>query len=176
MAFRTPDRLPERAAGEVTNPWLGIPLDDYESHMALPEVGQARLRFGQKLAGLELYVGDVQTDAFGFAPVDLVYAGLLFEYVAAQTTLARIRGMLRPGGTLVAVVQLPSAVIAEITPSPYTSLGALAPVMRLVPPELLGRLAEEHGFRAAWARTVSAADHKSFRVQAFTCESASLCP
>ncbi|MBK7702223.1 MAG: class I SAM-dependent methyltransferase [bacterium] len=214
----------------MTNPWLGIPLDDYESHMALPDVGQARLladvfadalaryapravavlgcaggngfervtsavtqrvvgvdlnpgyveqarlRFGQRIAGLELYVGDVQADAFGFAPVDLVYAGLLFEFVAAQTVLARIRDMLRPGGTLVTVVQLPSAVIAEITPSPYASLQALAPVMRLVPPELLGRLAEEHGFREAWARTVSATYHKSFRVQAFTCNSASPCP
>ncbi|MDO9694209.1 MAG: class I SAM-dependent methyltransferase [Candidatus Latescibacteria bacterium] len=220
------DRPPGRAADELTNPWLGIPLDDYEGHMALPDVGQARLlsdvfadalaryapravavlgcaggngfervtntvtervvgvdlnpgyieqarlRFGQKIARLELFVGDVQTDTFGFAPVDLVYAGLLFEYVAAETALARIRDMLRPGGTLVTVVQLPSAVIAEITPSPYASLGALAPLMRLVPPEQLGRLAEGQGFREAWARTVSAADHKSFRVLALTSEPA----
>jgi ribosomal protein S18 acetylase RimI-like enzyme len=27
----------------VTNPWLGIPLSDYESHMALPDVAQAPL-------------------------------------------------------------------------------------------------------------------------------------
>jgi len=27
----------------AANPWLTIPLDDYEAHMALPQVGQARL-------------------------------------------------------------------------------------------------------------------------------------
>jgi hypothetical protein len=27
----------------VRNPWLDIPLDDYERHMALPEIAQARM-------------------------------------------------------------------------------------------------------------------------------------
>jgi ubiquinone/menaquinone biosynthesis C-methylase UbiE len=27
----------------MTNPWLAIPLEDYEGHMALPDVGQARM-------------------------------------------------------------------------------------------------------------------------------------
>jgi len=27
----------------MSNPWLGIPLDDYEQHMSLPEIGQAQM-------------------------------------------------------------------------------------------------------------------------------------
>jgi hypothetical protein len=30
-------------AAKPRNPWLAIPLADYEAHMALPEVGQAEL-------------------------------------------------------------------------------------------------------------------------------------
>ena len=31
------------AAMSADNPWLTIPLADYEAHMALPQVGQAQL-------------------------------------------------------------------------------------------------------------------------------------
>jgi len=27
----------------MSNPWLHVPLDDYESHMCLPAVGQAQM-------------------------------------------------------------------------------------------------------------------------------------
>lgn len=117
----------------MKNPWLEIPLEDYEAHMALPNVGQApllagllagavyryephslailgcsggnglerildtqvqrivgidinpdyvertRLRFSNRMPGLELFVGDLQKDEFDFEPVELVFAGLFFE-------------------------------------------------------------------------------------------------
>jgi hypothetical protein len=31
------------ATSPMGNPWLNIPLDDYEGHMSLPEVGQAQM-------------------------------------------------------------------------------------------------------------------------------------
>ena len=34
------------------NPWLTIPLADYEAHMALPQVGQAQLLAPERLAVL----------------------------------------------------------------------------------------------------------------------------
>src|SRR5690349_21449618 len=119
----------------MRNPWLDIPLGDYEGHMASPQVGQAQLlsdtlaeslrtysprsiallgcaggngleqvdisktdrvvcvdinpryveqvcaRFGSRIPMLEATVGDIQSDDFSFAPVELVFAGLLLEYV-----------------------------------------------------------------------------------------------
>jgi ubiquinone/menaquinone biosynthesis C-methylase UbiE len=205
----------------LKNPWLDIPLADYEGHMALPDVEQTRLlsdifagalhtfaprsvavlgcaggngfdrvagtvtdrvvgvdinpdyirqarrRYEDRIPRLELIVADVERDACVFAPVDLVFAGLLFEYVDADAVLGRIRAMLSPGGTLVTVVQLPSAAIPEITPSPFASLGALSPVMHLVAPETLTKFAAARGFREIMANCVRAAGGKEFRVQEF---------
>jgi SAM-dependent methyltransferase len=205
----------------MNNPWLDIPLADYEGHMALPSVGQAQLlsdifasvlskyeprsvavigcaggngfdrisrkvtervvgvdinpdyvlharaRFDRRIPLLELFVGDVQKDELGFAPVELVFAALVFEYVDVKAVLTKIRAMLCPGGTLLTVVQLPSATIAEITPSRFSSLGALSSVMHLVPPELLGRLAASEGYHETGAQTLEAAGGKKFHVQAF---------
>jgi ubiquinone/menaquinone biosynthesis C-methylase UbiE len=208
----------------MTNPWLDIPLADYEGHMSLPYVAQAQLlsdifadalskysprsvavlgcaggnglervssemtervvgvdlnpefvqqtraRFDRQVPVLELFVGDIQTDHFAFSPVELVFAGLLFEYVDAEVVLGNTRQMLRPSGTLLTVVQLPSAAIAEVTPSPFAHLSTLSSVMRLVPPERLRQLAEGHGYCETEERTVQASGGKEFQVQEFRLE------
>jgi SAM-dependent methyltransferase len=158
------------------NPWLDIPLTDYEGHMTSPAIGQARLlsdifaevlsayspesvavlgcaggngferivpettrrlvgidlnpdyleqarvRFQRRIPGLELHAGDLQTTDFTFAPVALVFAALVFEYVDAAEILPRIRRMLRRDSLLVTVVQLASDELPEISPSSYPSL------------------------------------------------------
>ena len=200
------------------NPWLKIPLADYEAHMALPQVGQAELLAdvlaeavrlhaprsvavlgcaggngfdrvppGVRLvgidvnpsyvaaararhsarAGLELFVGDVTANELAFEPVELAYAGLLFEYVEPAVVLRRLAAKLLPSGTLVAVLQLPSAAHPEITPSPYTSLAALAPSMRLVPPASLTRAASAEGYVAIGADVATASGGKRFAVQTY---------
>jgi len=206
---------------DMKNPWLEIPLDDYETHMALPHVGQAlllanllgnvidkytprsvailgcaggnglertldtpiqrvvgidinpnyvertRIRFENLIPSLELFVGDVQTDEFAFEPVELIFAGLFFEYVEVDSVLDRIHAMLRPEGVLVVVLQLPSAV-PEVTPSPYTSLGALSSVMHLVPPRRLAQLADKSGFHLLETHTTDSIGEKKFNVQTFS--------
>ncbi len=205
----------------MRNPWLDIPLADYEGHMVLPYVAQSQLlsdlfaealgefsptsvavlgcaggngferispqvtkrlvgvdlnpaynqeacrRFHNRIPTLELFTGDIQADAFDFSPVDLVFAGLLFEYVDVEVVLARIRSMLNVRGRLVTVVQLPNAEIPEVTPTPFTSLQALSPVMHLVPPELLERLAVAHGYEQIGTRAVESAGGKMFQIQTF---------
>lgn len=205
----------------MKNPWLDIPLADYEGHMALPHVGQAQLlsdvfadalhkylpgsvailgcaggngleridtektqrvvcvdinphyveqthtRFGKRVPHLESIVGDIQTDDFAFAPVDLVFAGLFFEHVDVAVALVRIRPMLTQSGVLITAVQLPSAEIPEVTPSSFISLNALSSTMRFVLPESLTRLAVARGYCEITTRTVRATGGKRFQVQAF---------
>ena len=205
----------------MNNPWLDIPLADYEAHMDLPEVGQAQLladvfatalavhapcsvavlgcaggngfdriptsvterivgidvnpeyidqarrRYAHRLPGLELFAGDVQHTAFAFAPVELVYAGLLFEYVDVRRTLERIRAMLCRNGRLVSVVQLPNPQVPEVSPSPFTSLSALSKVMHLVAPESLREQAESVGFRQTDTHHACSSGGKRFCVQTF---------
>ena len=205
----------------MTNPWLQIPLSDYEAHMALPHVRQAQLlssifgsaldtytprsiallgcaggngleqlegrelgrvvavdinpayvehvraRWRGRIAGLDLVVGDVEKDDLDIPPVDLVFAGLVLEYLDTVAALPRMRSMVRLGGTLITVLQSASAVTPEITPSPFRSLSALSSIMGLVPPDRLGTLAEEHGFRQIDVRAVQAEGGKHFIVQSF---------
>jgi SAM-dependent methyltransferase len=209
----------------VSNPWLDIPLADYEGHMASPQVAQAQLladelqravrhwrprrplvlgcaggngferldpgwnprvigidinpeyiaaardRFGSRFLFLELYVDDIQdlNSIVEIAPVDLVFAGLIFEYVDLDRALCRIKRLLAPGGVLVAVLQLPCEA-GPVTPTPFTSLGTLARTMKLVPVAELVRVAAKHGFSAGAARTVRAAGGKDFAVQTLRTE------
>jgi SAM-dependent methyltransferase len=183
----------------MNNPWIEIPLADYEGHMSLPEVAQATLladifermlrehapasvailgcaggngfdridpqvttrvigidinpvyvatareRCQQRLPGLDLIVADLQQDDVSVAPVDLVYAALLFEYVDADAVLASVSRLLKPSGCLVTVVQLPNADGPTVTPSPFISLQSLTTCLRLVSPEFLRERAVAHG-------------------------------
>jgi SAM-dependent methyltransferase len=201
------------------NPWLEIPLADYEAHMALPQVAQAELlartlaaavsacsaasvavpgcaggngfdqlpasltrvvgvdlnpayvaaareRYARRVTGLELHVADVEHDDLTFDPVDLVYAALFFEYVDPGRALDKMRAWLRRGGTLVAVLQMPSEV-PEVTPTPFVSLERLAPVMRLHAPQDLASLAGARGYRLLRSEIAAAGGGKSFAVQTF---------
>jgi hypothetical protein len=130
-------------------------------------VAAARARFASKLPRLELHVGDLERTELAFAPVDLVFAALVLEYVEPGAVLERVGAWLAPHGTLTTVLQLPSAGTAEITPSPFASLVRLAPRLRLLSPEQLARIAERSGLRALDARTVAASGGKRFAVQSF---------
>lgn len=203
----------------MKNPWLGIPLEDYESHMALPQVGQSQLlsrllgeaidrhspssiallgcaggngleripstvervvgidinqhfldqaadRYKAQIRHLELIAGDLAVDRFRFDPVDLVFAGLIFEYVQASQLLGQVASMLKQGGRLVSVVQLPSA-IDEVTPSPFTTLNRLSSVLHVVPVNDLKALAMATGFQLETEQVASATGGKTFQVSTF---------
>jgi hypothetical protein len=207
----------------MKNPWLDIPLDDYESHMALPYVGQSQLlsqllgeaidsyrpssiallgcaggnglerisstsvervvgidinqqylertaaRYGDRIPRLELFAGDLGVDRFVFDPVELVFAGLIFEYVETTKLLKQALSMLIRGGRLVSVVQLPSP-IEDVTPSPYTTMKSLSPVLHVVSSKKLTVLARETGFAIESERVVTATGGKTFQVNTFrTC-------
>lgn len=124
-------------------------------------------RFEGSFAVLELVVGDVQNPATRFAPVDLVYAALLFEYVDPEQVMARMPELLVPGGVLVTVVQRPDAGVAKITPSPYTSLAALASSLHLVDPQALAAVAARHGALGLESHQERSRGGKRFAVQSF---------
>ena len=205
----------------MQNPWLDIPLDDYEGHMALPQVAQARLladifksmleqyrprsvavlgcaggngfewisadvtervvgvdinpryverlraRFQDRIPALELFVGDVQSGEVAFPPVELVFAGLVLEYVDVEAVLQKVRTLLIPVGVLTTVVQLPHPASARVTPSPFPSLEALASFMRLVPPPRLTDLARRLDYREIESRVEESTGGKRFQVQTF---------
>jgi trans-aconitate methyltransferase len=205
----------------VASPWLDIPLADYEGHMALPEIAQARMladeleiavrqhapssvaiigcsggngferligttvervvgldinptyvaaaqaRFGTQMPKLALYVADIQDSLPNIAPVEMIFAGLIFEYVDLHTAMHNLRRLCAQGGTLVAVLQAPSAEAKAVSPSPYRSLQQLAPAMRLRHPQEMKGAAVEAGLAPATMRSFTLPSRKSFIVMSF---------
>lgn len=182
------------------NPWLQIPLGDYEGHMSAEGVGQlpvladlfeqvleelrpdsiavlgvaggngfdrverfgvARIlgvdcnreyldavtaRFGH-LAGLELHACDLSQQKLDAAPVDLVHAALVFEHAGAGKCLDNAIRMVRPGGCLSVVLQLPSESAHGVSPTPFPSIQRLRDHFRMIEPEWFQNAMQEHGFR-----------------------------
>ena len=203
------------------NPWLSIPLADYEAHMASPDVEQARLladvleteirthapsslailgcaggnglhrippgselrvvavdinpdyvsaaerRFAAELPNAEFLVHDLESSAPHTRPVDLVFAALLFEYLDPEKALSNLCPLLREGGLLTALLQLPSSAKAAITPSPYRSLLALDGFLHLVPPGRFEALAAEAGLACIGTETLRSPAGKEFEVLRF---------
>jgi ubiquinone/menaquinone biosynthesis C-methylase UbiE len=205
----------------MKNPWLSIPLSDYEAHMALPEVAQAQMladvfagqldirrpgslavigcaggngfdriapeltrrvvgvdlngryldevrqRYAARFEQLELVEADIQAAAGAFAPVDLIYAALVLEYVAVEPVVMQLSAMLNPGGALVTVVQLPDANLPAVTPSSCASLETLEAVMHFVAPKDLRINADCAGLRQIASAKRRTPSGRQFQVQVF---------
>ena len=202
------------------NPWLSIPLADYEAHMSLPGVGQAqmlaqeldaaaqrvrassvavvgcaggngfdgladrlqrlvaidinpayvevaRARFGGRHAQLETYVCDIEQSVPACAPVDLVFAGLLLEYVEPVRAMAALRRLCHDEGTLVIVTQVIADEGQFVSPSPYIALQALQGFARSCQSAQLEEHARASGFSSASWRRIRSVGGKSFDVGDF---------
>jgi len=205
----------------MENPWLSIPLAEYEGHMALPEIGQAemlagelefavrqyfpksvavigcaggngldrlvesgierivgidinpayvetvRRRFRPRIPGLELHVADIQSMLPQIAPVDLIFAALILEYVDVPMTMRSFLKLCAPDGALVVILQSASPNVEKTSPSPYKSIQLLAPAMRLLDQGHVQERAIAAGFSLASSRVVSLRSGKDFVVLCF---------
>jgi hypothetical protein len=130
-------------------------------------IDATRTRFQGRFHVLELVVGDLQTGEPAIEPVDCVYAGLVLEYVDLRAAWRRIRSLVRPGGVVGTVVQLPTRGFDAVTPSAYSSVQSLAQWMTLVSPEELRRCAEGQRCEELTSHIVESRAGKKFQVQVF---------
>jgi trans-aconitate methyltransferase len=208
----------------MRNPWLDIPLAEYEGHMALPAVGQAKMladelefavrqhapksiavlgcaggngfdrlvgtgveriagidinpayveavrsRFHARIPGLELHVADIQRRLPELAPVDLLFAALILEYVDVPTTMSSLQTLCTPGGALVIILQAASSSLEAVSPSPHKSMRLLSPAMRLLDQANVQNQAIAAGFSLASSRVVNLQSGKRFIVLSFRTE------
>lgn len=130
-------------------------------------VQELAYRYAATIPGLELYVRDIQEPVDRIAPVDLIYAALVLEYVEPMAVLRNLRDLCRPQGILATVLQLPSERTAALADSPYASLEGLAPAMHLVSPEVLTATAAQVGFAPVASGRITLASGKEFVAQVF---------
>ncbi|MBI4881156.1 MAG: class I SAM-dependent methyltransferase [Planctomycetes bacterium] len=127
----------------------------------------ARSRHGSLGGVLELICARLEECAFEPASFDLIFAGLIFEYLDPGPLVEKIAGWLTPGGAFVAVLQAASTNSPLVTPTGFTSLEALSAVMRLVVPADLDRLARAAGLELVSCSEVSLRFSKKFLVRTF---------
>jgi SAM-dependent methyltransferase len=123
----------------------------------------------QRLAGiLDLVCRPAETCDIGAGSMDLMFAGLFFEYVEPGPMLERIASWLVAGGTLSVVLQLPSTAAPAVSKTAYESLRVLEGFLHLVPPDELRRLAIRAGLAMESGREIPLRCGKSFQEMTFT--------
>jgi trans-aconitate methyltransferase len=130
-------------------------------------VEAVRSRFGVQISGLELHIADIQFALPRLAPVDLLFAALVLEYVDLPPTMGNLRRLCTPGGTLVVILQAPSSDMEAVSASPYKSIQLLAPMLRPLDQEYVHQEAAAAGFLPASSRIVELRSGKRFVVLSF---------
>src|SRR5262245_30986102 len=130
-------------------------------------VETVRRRFRPRIPGLELHVADIQSMLPQIAPVDLIFAALILEYVDVPMTMRSFLKLCAPDGALVVILQSASPNVEKTSPSPYKSIQLLAPAMRLLDEGHVQERAIAAGFSLASSRVVSLRSGKDFVVLCF---------
>lgn len=99
------------------------------------------------LPGLEICCGDLTDTHLNLTPVALVHAALIFEHTGLGRCLENTLSLVEPGGRLSVVLQLPSEVERDVTPTRYSSMQALRDCFELIDVSQFCRRLEEKGFR-----------------------------
>lgn len=124
-------------------------------------------RFKESRFELDLVCADLNNHEFAPASFDLIFAGLVLEYMNWQRALPRLARALRRGGVLAAVLQLPSDKTPVVTPTGFASLSRLEGLFHFVAPEALVALADRESLRVTERRTEPLPSHKAFEVLHF---------
>lgn len=124
-------------------------------------------RFAGTIPGLELYQADIANTVLNVDPVELIFAGLILEFVDLPEAMTMLRKLCCRKGILVVVLQQPCASMAAVSPSSFTSLQKVAGLVRLIAPPELDKTAQNAGFQMLSTDTVSLSSGKEFLVQTF---------
>jgi ubiquinone/menaquinone biosynthesis C-methylase UbiE len=123
-----------------------------------------KARFAGKIPHLELIEADITEPGFQFAPVSMVLAALVFEYVNVAIALGNIVRCLASGAVLVTVLQLSSTESAPVTATRYQSLELLAPIMNLVSPSEFSCMCNKIGLQQIKTDSIPLKKGKAFFV------------
>ena len=103
-------------------------------------------RHAASFAEFEAVLHDLSQGPPVIRPVECIFAGLVLEYLCVKSFCGYLASLLTPGGRFAALLQLPSATLPEVSPSPFTSLARLEPALSFVPPASLYDSLSAHGF------------------------------
>lgn len=123
-------------------------------------------RFGS-LAGLELHCRDVANMDFSLPQAMLVHAALIFEHVGLGIALENTLSLVGARGRLSIVLQLPSDVEQDVSPTIYTAMQNLKDDLALIDPGDFHRLLQQKGFQLVEVRKRSVPSGKALWLGVF---------
>ena len=119
-------------------------------------------RYARRFGRYEAVVHDLRSGPPPIEPVELVYAGLVLEYLDWRAFVEYLPRLLSPQGVFVVVLQRPSAALPEVSPSPFVSLQRLEEVFRFVEPAALRAALVGRGFAGCAEKVMCLESGKEF--------------
>ena len=123
---------------------------------------EAETRYKNNFKNIEFVCQDIESQNFRINSVDLIYAGLVFEYVDIEPVIVNNQKFLNKKGILAVVLQQPHENIPEVTPSKYKSLEKLSRIFRFVSPVKLVELCKAHEIRLISQKEIQLQSGKKF--------------
>ena len=105
----------------------------------------AKNRYSNLFIETEFISSDIISKDFYFNPVDLIFVGLVFEYVDNKLAIKNLPRLLNVNGNLVVVLQLPNPDIPEVSPSPFKNLEILNELFSFVSADTFLGICENYG-------------------------------
>ena len=150
----------EHIDNAITRSVIGIDI----SQNYLAEVFR---RYGDRIPGLRLLKLDVSRTPDTIIRGDMIWAGLVLEYIGIDATLTFARNNLRPGGNLVATIQSNNGITA-VSPTGVTSVQRAAGICQTVEEDELTRRFLDGGFTRKGREENFLPNGKSFKTFVFS--------
>ena len=126
-----------------------------------------RNRYQNMIPGLETIETDLDDFQGHGQQYSLIFAGLLFEYLAPDPLLKKISIWLEKTGVMVVVLQLEGTQTKKVSDTPYSSLKQLDPIMNLVSAQDFKLMAIESGLKELDGKIVMLESGKTFYIGAY---------
>jgi hypothetical protein len=119
-------------------------------------------RFAASFTEFEPVLHDLSQGPPAIAPVECIFTGLVLEYLCVESFCGYLASLLTSDGCFAVLIQLPSPMLPEVSPSPFTSLTRLESAFSFVDPASLHDCLSAHGFSRLIADRYDLDSGKSF--------------
>ena len=115
-----------------------------------------------------MYEDHIETLRSSIAPVELIVAGLIVEYLDMERAINTMKTLCLPQGKLVILLQNPSETMPPVSPSPNDRLEILALFMRLRRACDVFSSCQAAGFTFLASRQIALDSGKAFSILTFS--------
>lgn len=129
-------------------------------------IKQTRIRFENKIVNLRTYCIDLQKDKLYLSNIDLVFCGLILEYVEPEIFLKNISEIINERGKIVIVIQK-NKQTSFVTKTKYNSLESLSKIAKEISEKRINDICISLDLKKIKKKEIQLNEKKSFLVLTF---------